>query len=164
MDEKALLDWKEANKEVYSKFKQDLEEQLLNPYHQTILDLGDGNAESLQSVIANLYAVSSEEGFNVDKLYAKAVESGDASAYCLCCYLQFDNGADRLADALADKAEKLERRERVHKSKAVLEAERQAKDAIARNQMENERLEGQKEKMEGEVQDKRYVWKSRMTS
>ena len=25
MDEKALLDWKEANKEVYSKFKQDLE-------------------------------------------------------------------------------------------------------------------------------------------
>ena len=46
-----------------------------------------------------------------------------------------------------------DRRERVHKSKAVLEAERQAKDAIARNQMENERLEGQKEKMAGEVQD-----------
>jgi type 1 glutamine amidotransferase len=46
-----------------------------------------------------------------------------------------------------------ERRERVHKSKAVLEAERQAKDAIARNQMENERLESQKEKMAGEVQD-----------
>ena len=46
-----------------------------------------------------------------------------------------------------------ERRERVHKSKAVLEAERQAKDAIARNQMENERLEGQKEKIAGEVQD-----------
>lgn len=46
-----------------------------------------------------------------------------------------------------------EQRERVHKSKAVLEAERQAKDAIARNQMENERLEGQKEKMAGEVQD-----------
>jgi hypothetical protein len=46
-----------------------------------------------------------------------------------------------------------ERRERVHKSKAVLETERQAKDAIAKNQMENERLEGQKEKMAGEVQD-----------
>jgi len=46
-----------------------------------------------------------------------------------------------------------EQRERVHKSKAVLEAERQAKDAIIRNQMENERLEGQKEKMAGEVQD-----------
>ena len=46
-----------------------------------------------------------------------------------------------------------ERRERVHKSKAVLEAERQAKDAIIKNQMENERLEGQKEKMVGEVQD-----------
>jgi hypothetical protein len=46
-----------------------------------------------------------------------------------------------------------ERRERVHKSKAVLEAERQAKDAIVKNQIENERLEGQKEKMVGEVQD-----------
>ena len=43
--------------------------------------------------------------------------------------------------------------ERVHKSKAVLEAERQAKDAIARNQLENERLENQKERMAGEVQD-----------
>lgn len=46
-----------------------------------------------------------------------------------------------------------EQRARVHKSKAVLEAERQAKDAIARNKMENERLEGQKEKMAGEVLD-----------
>lgn len=45
-----------------------------------------------------------------------------------------------------------ERRERVHKNKAVLEAERQAKDAIVKNQMENERLEGQKEKMVCEVQ------------
>ncbi|WP_019207198.1 MobV family relaxase [Phocaeicola abscessus] len=48
-----------------------------------------------------------------------------------------------------------EKRERVHKNKAVLEAERQAKDAIVRNQMENERLEGQKEKMASEVQDMR---------
>lgn len=46
-----------------------------------------------------------------------------------------------------------ERRERVHKNKAVLEAERQAKDAIFRTQMENERLEGRKEKMASEVQD-----------
>ena len=46
-----------------------------------------------------------------------------------------------------------ERRERVHKNKAVLEAERQAKDAIVRTQMENERLEGQNEKMASEVQD-----------
>ena len=106
MDEKVLLDWKESHAEVYSKFKQDLEGQLLKPYHQNILDLGDGNAEPLQSVIVNLAAVSSKEGFDIDKLYAKAVESGDASAYCLCCYFLFDNGEDRLADAIADKVEK----------------------------------------------------------
>lgn len=53
-----------------------------------------------------------------------------------------------------------ERRGRVHKSKAVLEAERQAKDAIAKNQMENESLEGQKEKMAGEVQDMKKQKKS----
>lgn len=56
-----------------------MEGQLLKPYHQNILDLADGNAESLQSVIVNLAAVSSKEGFDIDKLYAKAVESGDAS-------------------------------------------------------------------------------------
>ena len=65
MDEKVLLEWKEANKEKYSKFKQGLEEQLLKPYHQTILDLGDGNAESLQSVIANFAAISTEDGFSI---------------------------------------------------------------------------------------------------
>ena len=106
MDEKVLLGWKEAHADVYSKFKQDLEEQLLKPYHQTILDMGDDNAEPLKSVIANFAAISTENGFDIDKLYTKAVESGDVYAYCLCCYLQFDNGADRLVHALADKAEK----------------------------------------------------------
>src|SRR3712207_8409481 len=47
-------DLKEAHADVYSKFKQDLEGQLQKPYHQTVLDLGDGNAEPLQSVIVNL--------------------------------------------------------------------------------------------------------------
>ena len=45
-----------------------------------------------------------------------------------------------------------EKRERIHKNKSVLEAERQAKDAIVRTRIENEHLECQKEKMEGEVQ------------
>ena len=29
-----------------------------------------------------------------------------AYVYCLCCYLLFDNGEGRLADAIADKVEK----------------------------------------------------------
>ena len=37
MDENIILDWKEANAELYSKFKHDLEEQLQKPYHQTKL-------------------------------------------------------------------------------------------------------------------------------
>ena len=106
MEEKMLLEWKESHAEVYAKFKEDLEGQLQKPYHQNILDLGDGNAEPLQSAITNLVSVSSEDGFDLDKLYTKAVESGDASVYCLCCYLLFDNGEDRLADAIADKVER----------------------------------------------------------
>ena len=106
MEEKMLLEWKEAHAEVYAKFKEDLEGQLQKPYHQNILDLGDGNAEPLQSAITNLVSVSSEDGFDLDKLYTKAVESGDASVYCLCYYFLFDNGEGRLADAIADKVEK----------------------------------------------------------
>ena len=41
MDEKVLLDWKETNKDVYSKFRQDLEEQLQKPYYQTVLDFSE---------------------------------------------------------------------------------------------------------------------------
>ena len=107
MDEKVLFEWKEDNSEVYSKFKQDLELELQKPYHQTILDLGDGNAEPLQSVIANLAAISSKDDIDVEKLYCKAVKEGDTSAYCLCCYLLFDNGADRLAKVIEEKSEEL---------------------------------------------------------
>ena len=105
MDEKVLLGWKEAHADVYSKFKQDLEEQLLKPYHQTILDMGDDNAEPLKSVIANLAAISYKDDIDAEKLYSKAVKEGDTSAYCLCCYLIFDNGADRLAKAIEEKSE-----------------------------------------------------------
>ena len=48
-----------------------------------------------------------------------------------------------------------ERRERVHKNKAVLEAERHAKDAITNAQAENQRLEQQKDKLVGETQSAR---------
>ncbi len=47
-----------------------------------------------------------------------------------------------------------ERRERVHKSKAVLEAERQAKEAISKNRIENELLEEQNDKLESAIQNK----------
>lgn len=67
MDEEALLDWQNANEEVYSKFKEDLEGQLQEPCYQNILDLGDNNAEPLQSVIANLKVISSKDGFDIDK-------------------------------------------------------------------------------------------------
>ena len=105
MDENVLLEWKEAHAEVYAKFKEDLERQLAQPYHQTILELGDDCAEPLKSVLANLISNTSDDGIDADKLYAKATESGDVSAYCLCCYLVFDNGADRLLDALEEKTE-----------------------------------------------------------
>ena len=48
-----------------------------------------------------------------------------------------------------------ERRERVHKNKAILEAERQAKDAITNAQAEKHRLEQQKDKLVGETQSAR---------
>jgi hypothetical protein len=38
MDEKALLDWKDANAEVYSKFTHDLEGQLLHFLYTFDLD------------------------------------------------------------------------------------------------------------------------------
>lgn len=46
-----------------------------------------------------------------------------------------------------------EQRARVHKSKAVLEAERQAKDAIINAKAEKQRLEQQKDKLVGETQN-----------
>ena len=45
-----------------------------------------------------------------------------------------------------------EQRERVHKNKAILEAERQAKDAIANSKMENTQLEQQKDRIRTEAQ------------
>lgn len=98
-EEKILAEWREAHADVYSKFKQDLEEELTLPYHQLLLDLGDGNATTFQSVISNMSAHVSKDGFDFDGLYSKAVENNDEPAYCLLCYLIFDDGVDKLAQA-----------------------------------------------------------------
>ena len=101
MDEKTILEWKEANAELYSKFKHDLEEQLQKPYHQTILDISDGNAEPLQSVVLNLTAVTSKDDFDIEKLCSKAIETGDTTTYCLCYYLLYDNGTGKLLKTIS---------------------------------------------------------------
>ena len=105
MDEKIFSEWKEDNAELYAKFKVDLEEKLKKPYHQTILDMSEGNIEPLQSVIADISDIISKDGIDIDKLYTKAIETGDTSTYCLCCYLLFDNGEDQLTKAILEKIE-----------------------------------------------------------
>lgn len=105
MDEKVLLDWKEVHADIYSKFKQDLEAQLQKAYHETILELGDNeDADSLQQTMTSLASVTSQGNLDIEQLYAKAAEQGDETAYCLCCYLVFDDGAERLAMAFKEKA------------------------------------------------------------
>ena len=42
---------------------------------KVLLEWKDANAESLHTAIANLAAVTSDEGFDIDKLYSKAVET-----------------------------------------------------------------------------------------
>lgn len=92
--EKALSEWREAHADVYSKFKQDLEEELELPCHQ-ILEMEDDYAKCLRSVVTNLTAHVTPNGVDFDKLYSQALETGDVSAYCLCCYLLLDNGAEK---------------------------------------------------------------------
>lgn len=105
MDEKVLLDWKEVHAYIYSKFKQDWKAQLQKPCHETILELGDNeDADSLQQAMASLASVTSQGNFDIEQLYAKAVEQKDEAAYCLCCYLVFDDGAEQLAKAFKEKA------------------------------------------------------------
>lgn len=105
MDEKVLLDWKEAHADIYSKFKQDLETQLQKSYHETILELGDNeDVDSLQQAMTSLASVTSQGNLDIGQLYAKAVEQNDEVALCLCCYLVFDNGAEQLAKAFKEKA------------------------------------------------------------
>ena len=53
----------------------ELEEELTLPYHQILLDLGDGNAATLQSVFINMSAHVSKDGLDFDGLYSKAAEN-----------------------------------------------------------------------------------------
>lgn len=105
INEQILSDWKEDNEELYSKFRNDLEEQLQKPYHQTILDIGDDCAEPLKSVIACIESVSHNGSEDiVGAIYSRAVENDDSTAYCLCCYILFDDGIDHLGHALVEKS------------------------------------------------------------
>lgn len=103
-EEKILAEWREAHADVYSKFKQDLEEELEQPCHQ-ILEMEDDYAECLRSVVTNLTAHVTPNGVDFAKLYFQAVETGDVFAYCLCCYLLLDNGAEKFIKVVETRIE-----------------------------------------------------------
>ena len=45
-----------------------MSEHLQKPYHQTILDMSEGNIEPLQSVIADISDIISKDGIDIDPL------------------------------------------------------------------------------------------------
>ena len=51
--------------------------------------MSEGNIEPLQSVIADISDIISKDGIDIDKLYTKAIETGDTSTFILfsfhCC-------------------------------------------------------------------------------
>ena len=104
MYEKALSEWREAHADAYSKFKQDLEEELEQPCHQ-ILEMEDDYAKCLRSVVTNLTAHVTPNGVDFAELYSQALETGDVSAYCLCCYLLLDNGAEKFIKVVETRIE-----------------------------------------------------------
>ena len=52
----------------------ELEACEFRPYHQSILDMADGDAESLKSVIANLAAITSKDGIDAVESYKRFYE------------------------------------------------------------------------------------------
>lgn len=105
-DDKELLAWKEAHAAVYSKFKDDLERQLQTPYHQIVLDMSKGKVvEPLRSVMAFFTLMMTKKEAEVEKFFSKYIEKEDPVVLCFLCYCTFDNGAERLAKALEEKAE-----------------------------------------------------------
>lgn len=104
MYEKALSEWREAHADAYSKFKQDLEEELEQPCHQ-ILEMEDDYAKCLRSVVTNLTAHVTPNGVDFAELYSQALEMGDVSVYCLCCYLLLDNGAEKFIKVVETRIE-----------------------------------------------------------
>lgn len=104
MYEKALSEWREAHADTYSKFKQDLEEELEQPCHQ-ILEMEDDYAKCLRSVFTNLTAHVTPNGVDFAELYSQALETDDVSAYCLCCYLLLDNGAEKFIKVVETRIE-----------------------------------------------------------
>ena len=65
------------------------------------------DSKPLQQVISSLLSVTPEDELDIEQLYATAVEQDDETVYCLCCYLVFDDGEERIAKAREKKNDEI---------------------------------------------------------
>lgn len=97
-----MKEWLEANKEIYSKFKDRIQFVLKNSLCNNENELTDEEMAALQNSI--LEVLNKDDG-TLDEFaerFTTALKDSNVFTCCLYCYLELDNGLEEVADAMTE--------------------------------------------------------------
>jgi len=97
-----MKEWLDANQETYSLFKDKIQSALKESLCGKNCELSDDEMTAFQSTILEM--LDKEDGTlgELTEHFITSVKGGNMFACCLYCYLELDNGLEKIADAMTE--------------------------------------------------------------
>lgn len=97
-----MKEWLDANQETYSLFKDKIQSVLKESLCGKNCELSDDEMTAFQSTILEM--LDKEDGTlgELTEHFITSVKGGNMFACCLYCYLELDNGLEKIADAMTE--------------------------------------------------------------
>ena len=97
-----MKEWLDANQETYSQFKDKIQSALKESLCGKNCELSDDEMTAFQSTILEM--LDKEDGTlgELTEHFITSVKGGNMFACCLYCYLELDNGLEKIADAMTE--------------------------------------------------------------
>lgn len=97
-----MKEWLDANQETYSLFKDKIQSALKESLCGKNCELSDDEMSAFQSTILEM--LDKEDGTlgELTEHFITSVKGGNMFACCLYCYLELDNGLEKIADAMTE--------------------------------------------------------------
>lgn len=97
-----MKEWLDANQETYSQFKDKIQSALKESLCRKNCELSDDEMTAFQSTILEM--LDKEDGTlgELTEYFITSLKGGNVFACCLFCYLELDNGLEKIADAMIE--------------------------------------------------------------
>ena len=99
-----LIAWEEIHVDAYTEFKESVEALLFNEDWFAEDDIEGNDVEVINDFIRILVSLANNQP-TIEEWYTEAIENQNDFAFCICCYIYLDNGAEQIKSGLQKRVE-----------------------------------------------------------